>query len=67
MLPIEKLDSSIQLKPTTTRLVSYSGNLVETEGTVVIPVSYRGKQYSLQFYFVNKPVQAISGLKACEQ
>ena len=67
MLPIEKLDSSIQLKPTTTRLVSFSGNLVETEGTVVLPVSYRGKQYSLQFYFVNKPVQAILGLKACEQ
>ena len=67
VLPIEKLDSSIQLKPTTTRLVSYSGNLVEPEGTVVLPVSYRDKQYSLQFYFVNKPVQAILGLKACEQ
>lgn len=56
-----------QLKPTNTRLVSYSGNLIELEGTVVLPVSYRGKQYSLQFYVVNKPVQAILGLKACEQ
>ena len=67
MLPIEKLDSTVQLKHTTTRLVSYSGNLVEPEGTVVLPVSYRGKLYSLQFYVVNKPVQAILGLKACEQ
>ena len=67
VLPIEKLDSTIQLKPTTTRLVSYSGNLIELEGTVVLPVSYKGKKYSLQFYVVNKPVQAILGLKACEQ
>ena len=36
------------------------------KGTVVLPVSYRGEQYSLQFYVVNKPVQAILGLKACE-
>ena len=47
VLPIEKLDSTIQLKPTTTRLVSYSGNLKELEGTVVLPVSYKGKKYSL--------------------
>ena len=67
VLPIDKLDSTIKLKPTTTRLVSYSGNLVEPEGTVVLPVGYRGKQYLLQFYVVNKPVQEILGLKACEQ
>ena len=67
VLPREKLDSSVELKPTNTRLVSYSGNLIELEGTVVLLVSYRGKQYSLLFYIVNNPVQAILGLKACEQ
>ena len=40
---------------------------MELEGTVVLPASYRGKQYWLLFYVVNKPVQAILGLKACEQ
>ena len=62
-----KLDTGAKLKPTTTRLVSYSGNLIELEATVVLPVNYKGKKYSLQFYVVNEPVQAILGLNTCEQ
>ena len=64
---ITNLDSSIRLKRTNTRLVSYTGNVIGVEGTVILPVHYKGKQYSLEFYVVNKPVQAILGLRACEE
>ena len=64
---ITNLDSSIQLKRTNTRLVSYTGNVLGVEGTIILPVHYKSKQYSLEFYVVNKPVQAILGLRACEE
>ena len=64
---ITNLDSSIQLKRTNTRLVSYTGNVLGVEGTVILPVHYKDKQYSLEFCVVNKPVQAILGLRACEE
>ncbi len=64
---ITNLDSSIQLKRTNTRLVSYTGNVLGVEGIVILPVHYKDKQYSLEFCVVNKPVQAILGLRACEE
>jgi hypothetical protein len=64
---IESLGLTIQLKPTNTRLISYSGNAIDVEGTIILRVFYRGMQYLLQFYVINYPVQAILGLKACEE
>jgi hypothetical protein len=61
------LDSSIQLKRTHTRLVSYTGNILGVEVTIILPVHYKSKQSLPEFYVVNKPVQAILGLRACEE
>ncbi len=58
---ITNLDSLIRLKRTNTRLVSYTGNVLRVEGTVILPVHYKDKQYSLEFYVVNKPVQSMRG------
>lgn len=62
----EKLISASKLTKTNTRLVSYSGNVMEVEGEVVLDTFCRGQKYSLRFYVVSQPTQATLGLKSCE-
>ena len=65
----ENLHFSSQLMKTNTRLVSYSGNVMEVEGEVMLDTLYKGQKYPVQFYVVQPATQAICilGLKSCEQ
>ena len=60
--------SSSQLMKTNTRLVSYSGNVMQVEGEVMLDTLYKWQKYPVQFYVVGqRATQAILGLKSCEQ
>ena len=64
---LKKLAFTRKLTKTNIRLVSYSRNIIEVEGTIDLLVHHRKGVFPLQSYIVNKPVQAILGLIACEE
>lgn len=55
-----------KITPTNTKLIAYSGDTIEVLGEVFVHAVYKSKSYRLGFYVVDRPTQAILGLKDCE-
>lgn len=57
---------NLQLKPTKTVLVAYSGVKLKPEGTVLLECSMARSKANLQFYVSNHSETAVLGKNACE-
>ncbi|PIK38685.1 hypothetical protein BSL78_24481 [Apostichopus japonicus] len=55
-----------RLKPTNTKLTTYSGEPLPVKGMCVFPCSYNGNEHSVKFLVVNLPsVQPVLGVNTC--
>ena len=56
-----------QVTESNTRLVSYSGDSIQTVGQAIIECWYKNAKYNLLFYVAEKDVKPILGLPDCER
>ena len=59
-----KVDSPMMC-PSGIKLLSYSGDKIDTCGKVLLECTYRNIPQKIHFYVVNKPVMPIVGLQTC--
>ncbi len=56
-----------EVSKSNTKLISYSGDSIQTMGQAIIECLYKNTKYNLLFYIAQKDVKPILGLSDCER
>ena len=56
-----------KLTKSDTPLKSYSGHPIVVQGTVVLPVSYKGQTFRVKFYIVDVKASPVLSAETCKE